>query len=89
MSDYLQELAGRLVGYDTVSQKSNVEAMAYLGNHLEEHGFQVALQQTEVAGVPKANLIAFAGPPEPDGLILSAMWIRSRFSTSPAGRATR
>ena len=71
MDTYLQELASRLVGYDTVSQKSNVEAMAYLGNHLEEHGFQVALQQTEVAGVPKANLIAFAGPPEPDGLILS------------------
>ena len=59
MDTYLQELASRLVGYDTVSQKSNVEAMAYLGNHLEEHGFQVALQQTEVAGVPKANLIAF------------------------------
>ena len=71
MGDYLQEIAGRLVGYDTVSQKSNVEAMAYLGNHLEEHGFQVALQRAEVAGVPKANLIAFAGPPEPDGLILS------------------
>ena len=71
MGSYLQELASRLVGYDTVSQKSNVEAMAYLGNHLEGHGFQVALQQTEVAGVPKANLIAVAGPPEPDGLILS------------------
>ncbi len=71
MATYLQELASRLVGYDTVSQKSNVEAMAYLGNHLEGHGFQVALQQTEVAGVPKANLIAFAGPPESDGLILS------------------
>ena len=71
MSTYLQELASRLVGYDTVSQKSNVEAMAYLGNHLEDHGFQVALQETAVAGVPKANLIAFAGPPEPDGLILS------------------
>lgn len=71
MGSYLHELAARLVGYDTVSHKSNVDAMAYLGNHLEGHGFRVALQQTEVAGVAKANLVATAGPPEPDGLILS------------------
>ena len=71
MSTYLQEVVGRLVAYDTVSQKSNVEAMEYLGNHLDDQGFRVALQQADVAGVPKANLVALAGPPEPDGLILS------------------
>ena len=71
MNTYLQEVAGRLVAHNTVSQKSNVEAMEYLGNHLDDQGFRVALQQTDVAGVPKANLVALAGPPEPDGLILS------------------
>ena len=71
MSTYLQEVVGRLVAHNTVSQKSNVEAMEYLGNHLDDAGFRVALQQTDVAGVPKANLVALAGPPEPDGLILS------------------
>lgn len=71
MSRYLQEVASRLVSYDTVSTKSNAEATAYLGEHLEGHGFRVAYHRTEVAGVSKVNLVACAGPPEPDGLIIS------------------
>ncbi len=71
MNTYLYEVASRLVAYNTVSSKSNVEAMEYLGAHLDSHGFRVSLQRAEVDGVPKVNLIACAGPPEPDGLIIS------------------
>ena len=71
MDSYLHAVARRLVACNTVSSKSNVEAMEYLGSHLDDHGFRVALQRTTVAGVPKVNLVASAGPPEPDGLIIS------------------
>ena len=71
MSAYLHEIADRLVRFDTVSTKSNVEAMEYLGSHLESHGFTTAFHRTDVFGVPKVNLVAYAGPPEPDGLIIS------------------
>ena len=71
MSRYLQEVASRLVAFDTVSSKSNVEAVEYLGSHLADHGFNVAFHRMEVAGVPKANLVAYVGPPEPNGLIIS------------------
>jgi acetylornithine deacetylase len=71
MSTYLSEVAGRLVSCDTVSSKSNLEAMEYLGSHLDDHGFRVSLQRAEIAGVPKVNLVACAGPEEADGLIVS------------------
>lgn len=71
MSSYLHEVAGRLIAFDTVSSKSNAEAMDYLGSHLADRGFRVGLQRVDVAGVPKVNLIACAGPAEPDGLIIS------------------
>lgn len=68
---YLYEVAKRLVAFDTVSSKSNVEAMEYLASHLDDRGFRVSLQHTEIGGVAKANLLAYAGPAEPDGLIVS------------------
>ncbi len=71
MSRYLYEVAKRLVAFDTVSSKSNVEAMEYLGSHFDERGLRVSLQRAEVEGVTKANLLACAGPAEPDGLIIS------------------
>ncbi len=71
MSRYLQEVASRLVSYDTVSTKSNTEATEYLGEHLDRHGFRVAYHRTDIAGVAKVNLVACAGPPKPDGLIIS------------------
>ncbi len=71
MSAYLHEVASRLITFDTVSSKSNAEAMEYLGSHLDGHGFRVSLQRTEIAGVAKTNLIACTGPAEPDGLIIS------------------
>ena len=71
MGHYLQEVASCLVSFDTVSSKSNVEAMEYLGSHLDGHGFRVSFQRAEIAGTPKVNLLACAGPQEPDGLIIS------------------
>src|SRR5262249_16530699 len=83
MSRYLHEVASRLVSFDTVSSKSNAEAMEYLGAHLDGHGFRVALQRTEVTGVPKINLTACAGPAEPDGLIISGHVDTVPFSGQP------
>jgi acetylornithine deacetylase len=71
MNTDLYEIARQLVAFNTVSNKSNVEAMEYVGARLDDRGFCVTLQRTEIAGVPKANLIACAGPAEPDGLIIS------------------
>ena len=71
MDSYLHEVTRRLVAWNTVSSNSNAPAMEYLGEQLEGHGFRVSLQRTEVAGAQKVNLLACAGPPEPDGLIIS------------------
>ena len=70
MSRYLDEVAKRLVAFDTTSSRSNVAATDYLAGEFENHGFRVRIQRIEVAGVPKANLVAWAGPPVPDGLII-------------------
>ena len=71
MDSYLHEVTRRLIACNTVSSKSNAEAMDYLGEQLDRHGFRVSLQRTEVAGVQKVNLVACAGPPESDGLVIS------------------
>ena len=68
---YLYEVLAQLVSADTVSHKSSSAAMGLLADHLEGHGFSVRLQHYDGEGVRKTNLVAWAGPPEPDGLILS------------------
>lgn len=68
---YLYELLKRLVAEDTVSHRSSLAAMELLADHLDDHGFRVRLQRDDQAGVSKANLVGWAGPPEPDGLVLS------------------
>jgi acetylornithine deacetylase len=71
MDPYLHEVARRLVGFDTVSAKSNAEAAHSLAGELERHGFRVACHEYAVDGVAKANVVATAGPPVADGLIVS------------------
>ncbi|MGH7896319.1 MAG: M20 family metallopeptidase [Candidatus Binatia bacterium] len=71
MPTYLEEVASRLIAFDTVSDRTNVPAVEYLADQFEPHGFRPTIQRYERAGVAKANLIAFAGPPLPDGLIIS------------------
>ena len=71
MGSYLTEVAARLVAFDTVSERSNVAAIDYLADRLEGHGFRVAVQRFEVAGVEKANLVASVGPARPGGLAIA------------------
>ena len=71
MNDYLYEVAKRLVAFDTVSAKSDRDAIDYLAAELAPRGFKTALQPIELFGVAQANLVAWIGPPRADGLIIS------------------
>ena len=71
MSAYLYEVLERLVAFDTVSSNSDAPAMEFLAERLRAHGFKVHLHRIEVAGTPQLNLVAWAGPPLPDGLTIS------------------
>lgn len=72
MTDYLYEVARRLVAFDTVSAHSDVAAVEYLAGELRERKFSVAIQPIELGGAAQANLVAWAGPAKADGLIISA-----------------
>ncbi len=67
----LRDLASRLIGEDTVSVRGNAALMGELADRLESAGFQARLQRWGEGQGAKANLVAAAGPAEPDGLILS------------------
>jgi acetylornithine deacetylase len=71
MSEHLYEVLERLIAFDTVSIHSNVAAMEYLATEFDGAGFETELQHIDAGGVPQANLVAWAGPPRPDGLIIS------------------
>lgn len=71
MSTHLYEVLERLVAFDTVSIHSDVPAMEYLAGEFDGAGFETALHHLDAGGVPQANLVAWAGPPRPDGLIIS------------------
>jgi len=69
---YLYETLAALVGHDTVTGRPCAEAMAYLARELERWSFRTARQDVRLNGVDQVNLVAVAGPAEPDGLVLSA-----------------
>src|SRR5258707_14306941 len=71
MNDYLYEVARRLVGFDAVSAKSDLAGVEYLSKELQGYGFRTALQPVELLGVSQVNLVAWIGPPQADGLIIS------------------
>lgn len=71
MHSYLYEVLERLVAFDTVSTNSDIPAVQYLADCMERHGFKAELHRFETGGVQQANLIAWAGPPRPDGLVIS------------------
>jgi acetylornithine deacetylase len=71
MADFLYDTIRRLIAFDTVSANSNVEAAEFLAERLASAGFKTSFQRIEIAGVPQANLIAWAGPAVRDGLIIS------------------
>ena len=71
MSDHLYDIVRRLIAFDTVSSNSNLAAAQFLADRLNGAGFNTTFQQVEIAGVKHANLVAWAGPPVRDGLMLS------------------
>jgi len=71
MAEYLYDTARRLIAFDTVSSNSDIEAAQFLGERLDGAGFKTALHKVNINGVEHANLIASAGPPAPDGLMIS------------------
>src|SRR6202167_1726721 len=71
MNDYLYEVANRLVAFDTVSAKSDRDAMKYIAAELSPRGFKTAIQPIDLFGVAQANLVAWVGPRRAEGLIIS------------------
>jgi acetylornithine deacetylase len=71
VDSYLHDVAARLIACDTVSHRTNEPAAQLLADELDQLGFGVRLDEAEIDGVRKVNLVARLGPPEPDGLILS------------------
>ncbi|GCF06939.1 M20 family metallopeptidase [Dictyobacter arantiisoli] len=67
----LWEVSRRLIGMDTVSAHSNLEAAEYLAHYLQESGFESRILTDEVEGVKKASVLAWFGPQEPGGLMIS------------------
>ena len=64
-------LTQTLIGYDTVSLKSNVEVMDFLTNTLESIDCEVErVEYIDSAGVLKVNLIGRKGPRDARGLAL-------------------
>lgn len=80
----LEEVTRRLIAFDTVSTKSNVAAAEYLANILEQQGFAVRVITEYVQETPKATVLAWIGPAEPDGLILSGHIDVVPFAGQPA-----
>jgi len=63
------EMLGRLVGFDTVSRKSNLAAIDFIRDYLDGHGIASRLSFDDAGG--KANLFATIGPSDRPGIILS------------------
>jgi acetylornithine deacetylase len=59
----------RLVAFDTVSSRSNIELIDWVANRLADHGIPADVQHGDEPG--KANLFATIGPSDRPGLMLS------------------
>ncbi len=71
MAPYLYEVLERLIAFDTVSSCTVLPAVEYLADQLDSNGLKTIVHRIDVLGVPQANLVAYAGPPSPDGLIIT------------------
>jgi acetylornithine deacetylase len=83
MNSHLVDLARRLVAFDTTSARTNVPLIEFVAERLDSIGFRVARQSWTSGGVDKANLVAVAGPAEPDGLIVSGHTDTVPFADQP------
>jgi len=64
-----KEMIERLVGFDTVSAKSNLALIEFTEEYLSQHG--VPFRRTVDPEGDKANLFATIGPDLPGGIVLS------------------
>jgi acetylornithine deacetylase len=71
MNSYLYDLLENLIAFNTVSANSDLPAAQYLADHLASHDFRAELHRVQIGGVQHANVVAWAGPPRPDGLVIS------------------
>lgn len=71
MDPQLRQILAHLLAADTVSHKGNLGLMEWMAGLLEDSGFRTALQPSGEGETAKANLVAWAGPPEPGGVVLS------------------
>ena len=71
MATYLYEVLDRLIAFDTVSSHSILPAVEYLADEMAGHGFKTSIHSIDVLGATQANLVAWLGPPSPNGLIIT------------------
>jgi acetylornithine deacetylase len=64
------DILERLVGFASVSARSNLDLIQWVRDHLAKHGIKSDLVPAP-DGQPKANLWASIGPDAPGGLVLS------------------
>jgi acetylornithine deacetylase len=83
----LWEISRQLVGFNTVSDLSNVPAAEYLANMLEDQGYTARVLKKIVHNVEKANVVAWAGPEVPGGLIISGHIDVVPFAGQPGWRS--
>ena len=83
----LWEVSRQLVSFNTVSALSNVQAAEYLASMLEDQEYTVRMLKETVNNVEKANLVAWAGPEIPGGLILSGHMDIVPFEGQPGWRS--
>ena len=68
---YLYDVSEKLIGFDTVSFKSNSECSSYVANELQDMGFNVNIENFDDNGKLKQQIVASTGPKVEDGIILS------------------
>jgi acetylornithine deacetylase len=69
MTQTALDLIRRLVGFDTVSARSNLELIHFARDYLKDLGIDSRLTFDKERN--KANLLAVIGPPVPGGIVLS------------------
>lgn len=70
MTGSFTSILERLIAFDTVSARSNLSLINWIGDYLKEHGVAVEIVPAP-DGQPKANLWATIGPKRDGGIVLS------------------
>lgn len=70
MNGEFVDILERLIAFDTVSARSNLSLINWIGDYLKQHGATVDVVPAP-DGQPKANLWATIGPKQNGGIVLS------------------